>query len=98
VEGVKADGIEKWLPILGELEQRLSGGRWWYGNRWSIVDVYLCWNYSTAASGGLDISSFPALLDHTVRVRARPSFQRALRREEDSVRERDLSVPPGFSL
>jgi glutathione S-transferase len=98
VEGVKADGIEKWLPILGDLGQRLSGGRWWYGNRWSIVDVYLYWNYSTAASGGLDISSFPALLDHTARVRARPSFQRALRREEDALKERDLQMPPGASL
>lgn len=97
-DGVKADGIEKWLPVLSVMTERLSGGRWWYGDRWSIADVYLYWNYSTAASAGLDLSGHPALLDHTARVRARPSFQRSLRREEDAVRKRDIALPPGASL
>lgn len=57
-------------------EQRLSTSSWWYGEQWSIVDVYLHWCYSRALRGGYSLDDFPALLAHQKRVQARPSFQR----------------------
>ncbi|MDB1125282.1 glutathione S-transferase family protein [Vibrio algarum] len=57
-------------------EKRLHNQAWWYGSKWSIVDVYLHWCYTRALRGGYSLSDFPALLEHQQRVEARPSFQR----------------------
>jgi glutathione S-transferase len=80
---VREMGIEILAPMIADLDARVSGGRWWFGKDWSIVDVYLFWNVSIAASGGLD---------------ARPSFQRALAREVAAAEAASIQFPPGFSL
>jgi glutathione S-transferase len=94
-EAVKGKGIEEIRPLLENIGQRI-GGRWWYGDRWSILDVYLYWCYSTAASAGLELP--PALAQHGERVRARPSFQRALNREKAEVEQGRVQLPPGARL
>jgi len=91
---VQADGMKKFAKEAAYMAQRLAGGKWWYGDRWSIVDVYVYWNYSTAAKGGFPLKDYPVLLEHAERVRARPSFQRALARELAAVKEHDLPVDP----
>ena len=63
---------------------------------WSIVDTYLNWTYSTAAIGGFPLKDYPVLLAHAERVRARPSFQRALAREVAAVKEHQLSIDPAI--
>ncbi len=78
--GVKADGVAKMTEECSKLEARIGDG-WWYGDQWSILDTYLYWAYSTAEKGGFDLIAFPGLVAHAKRVRARPSFQRALARE-----------------
>lgn len=98
LEAVKANGMAQMSAILAEVAGRLSGGRWWYGADWSILDVYLCWIYSTVAGAGLDLSPWPALADHTARVRARPSFQRALAREQAALERHRIELPPGMVL
>jgi glutathione S-transferase len=96
--GVKAHGMNHLSAVLDQVEQRISRAGWWYGDRWSIVDVYLYWNYSTAASGGLDLSRWPALISHGERVRDRPSFKRALARETAAVERGGIKLPPGARL
>lgn len=83
-EGVRAHGIDTMLGECEKLSARLATG-WWYGRRWSIIDTYLYWGYSTAEKGGFPLHNFPVLLDHAQRVRARPSFQRVLAREQASL-------------
>ena len=78
--GVKADGMAKFADECSKLEARI-GDRWWYGDSWSILDTYLYWAYSTAEVGGFVLTNYPILVSHGERVRARPSFQRALVRE-----------------
>jgi glutathione S-transferase len=91
--GVAADGAEKMAKECKALNERLGDGRWWYGERWSIVDVYLYWCYSTAAKGGFLLDRYPELLAHAMRVRARPSFQRALAAEIASVHSAHIDIP-----
>ena len=35
--GVRDDGVAKFTRESRLLEERLSGGRWWYGGAWSII-------------------------------------------------------------
>ena len=79
--GVLAAGRAKFAKSCDYIASRVSDGRWWYGRQWSIVDTYLYWCYSTAARGGFSLEGRTALAEHAERVRARPSFQRMLRRE-----------------
>lgn len=92
-EGVAADGKSKLGKECARLNERLAGARWWYGDRWSIVDVYVYWAYSTAAKGGFSLDIYPELLAHAARVRERPSFQRALQAEIESVHAAQLDIP-----
>jgi len=94
--GVVADGMDKFTYECGRLADRLSGGRWWYGADWSIVDVYLYWLYSTAEKGGFPLHQYAVCQEHAERVRARPSFQKALKREEAAVEQHRADLPPDF--
>ncbi len=90
-DGIKADGTEKFAHECAAMAARIGDG-WWYGERWSIVDVYLYWAYSTAALGGFPLEHYPGLLGHAERVRARPSVQRALAREREAARKAGLDM------
>ena len=79
--GVHRDGIDKFARECGLLEQRLSGGGWWYGADWSIIDVYLQWLGGVAAIGRFPLIDYPVLVDHAARVADRPGYRRALDRE-----------------
>ena len=73
------------VPVQGvcaRVDERLDGNDWWYGADWSIVDVYLRWLVTTAASAGFDVQSYPNVVDLVERVQQRPSFQRAQARED----------------
>ncbi len=94
-EGVRAAGITGLTPIVERIAQRLAD-RWWYGANWSILDVYLYWIYSTAASAGFELPA--ALGNHAGRVRARPSFQRALAREQAALERLGVQLPTGVRL
>ena len=95
--GVQADGIDKMSVECAGFTTRLSGSRWWYGERWSIVDTYIYWVYSTSARGDLfPLERFPALGEHAARVRKRPSFQRVLKRERDALETAGMPIPESF--
>lgn len=95
---VRARGMTLFEPAVREIAERLENGAWWFGNAWSIIDVYLYWNYDTARSGGFDFSRYPVFDDHARRVRARPSFQRALAREVAALERGSIELPPGAEL
>ncbi len=77
---VRERGVELLMPCVEQLEARLSEGEWWYV-KWSIIDVYFYWAYTTAESGQFDLSPFPNINRHRLAVEALPAFQRALARE-----------------
>jgi glutathione S-transferase len=93
--GIRADGIEKMNKECAIMDQRLSGGRWWYGSEWSILDTYIYWAYSTAGKGAeFELDRFQALAEHAARVRQRPAFIRTLECERSSLIAAGLEVPP----
>lgn len=73
-------------PCLEQLEARLAGQDWWYG-QWSIIDVYFYWAYTTAEEGRFDLGPYPHIARHRAAVESLPAFQRALARET-AARER----------
>jgi len=95
---VRQIGLDAYADAAEQLSKRFGDGNWWYGDAWSIVDVYLYWTYSTAALGGFPLSNYPELVAHAARVRERPSFQRALAREKNAVLAKDIPLPPGASI
>lgn len=60
------------------IEARLAAGPWWYGARWSIIDVYINWIWFRVTGCGLDASAFPRLQDHDRRLSERPSVRTVL--------------------
>ena len=92
VTEVRQHGMTKFASEAAFLSERLSGGRWWLGETWSILDVYLYWLSSNAAKGGFPTADYPALMDHAERVRARPSFRRALAKEIAAVTAGNLPI------
>lgn len=92
--GVQAKGVEFSTAIFNHVEERVAGDKWWYGDDWSIVDVYVNWCVMTAASTELmPMEKYPSIRSHIERVHARPSFQKAIARQMTS-KERDGVVFP----
>ena len=83
---VRTKGMEGWFKVLPSIEARLANGPWWYGDQWSIVDVYLNWAYSGLVAHTLDIANRPVLYEHEQRLHARPSYVRALARERAATK------------
>jgi len=83
---VRARGKELVKPLFEQFDARVSDQEWWFGDVWSILDVYAYWNYTTAEEGEYDLSGLKNIAAHRARVEAWPAFQRALARE-NLVRE-----------
>ncbi len=81
LDGVRRAGTAVFAKAAETMASRLATCDWWYGETWSILDVYLYWTYSTAGKGGFLLREFPVIMEHARRVQSRPSFQRAHARE-----------------
>lgn len=64
------------------IEERLTGGPWWYGEKWSIMDAYLYWGFWRIDGADFETAKYPLYSDHAKRMEARPAVQRALVRED----------------
>ncbi len=95
--GVREDGGIKFAKECKRINERLAATEWWYGDGWSILDVYISWACNMAAKGNaFPLDEYPAIRAHAERVRGRPSFQRALQREEAAVLQHDIAMPDGL--
>ena len=97
-EPVREHALQALVPILRDLDQRVADNRWWYGHAWSILDVYLAWVFGMAVGGGVSPAEHPGLLSHQDRVRQRPSFERALQREQAAMEQAAIVLPGGGTL
>lgn len=84
---VRERGKQLVKPLVEAFDARMADRQWWYGDTWSIIDVYFYWNYTTAEEGQYDLDGLANLAAHRARVEAWPAFQRALARE-DAARDR----------
>ncbi|MEL6236870.1 MAG: glutathione S-transferase family protein [Pseudomonadota bacterium] len=92
-DGIKADGTAKFAEALSEVEERVSGEKWFYGDQFSIVDVYLRWLVLTAASAGFPLADFPNTAALVQRVAQQPACQRALAKEMTAIEEAGIVFP-----
>src|SRR3984957_6284348 len=65
-------------PNFDLIDRRLAGNRWWYGDRWSIVDAYVNWVWFRVAGTRFDGSAFPNLRRHDADMQQRAAVKRAL--------------------
>jgi glutathione S-transferase len=65
-------------PNFSLIDARLAKARWWYGERWSIVDAYINWIWFRVSGTAFDGSGFGNLARHDVEMRQRPAVMRAL--------------------
>tara|TARA_R110001583_G_scaffold195215_3_gene370541 strand:+ start:7715 stop:8386 length:672 start_codon:yes stop_codon:yes gene_type:complete len=91
--GIYAKGVECFSAALLKIEERLSNDKWWYGDCWSIMDVYLYWCYTTAASADFSLAPYPDILKHAANVSERASYQRALTRELNAIKKAGIELP-----
>lgn len=80
-EPVKERGRQLLSGPMAQLDLRLRQSPWWYGDAWSICDVYFYWCYTTAEEGDFPLEGLDGIAAHRERVKAHPAFQRALARE-----------------
>ena len=67
------------------IEERLSRNRWWYGDQWSMMDVYLNWIWYRVTSTPFDVSPYGHYAAHGRELSGRPAMQRAERRGEEAM-------------
>ena len=91
--GIEAKGHEYLSGVAQQVNARVSGGGWWYGESWSIVDVYLTWIFGSAQSVGFAMEGYPAVIDLMARVTDRPAFQRVLEKETAGAEAAGLVFP-----
>jgi glutathione S-transferase len=77
--GVRAKGVEFSQAMFAQVEARVSKNDWWFGDTWSIVDVYINWCVMTAVSAEPSLlAPCPGIQAHLQRVHARSSFEKAM--------------------
>lgn len=94
-EPVRAAAIAQMTPELEHMQCRFEAQPWWFGETWSILDVYLGWITGMCVGAGVDVTPYGAVLAHMGRVRERPSFQRALAREQNALDTAGIVLPGG---
>jgi glutathione S-transferase len=65
-------------PNFALIEARLAQGRWWYGDRWSIVDAYINWVWFRVSGTAFKKEEFVNFARHDIDMKQRPAVARAL--------------------
>ncbi|MGZ6019993.1 MAG: glutathione S-transferase family protein [Phenylobacterium sp.] len=63
------------------IEDEMFRGPWVLGEAFSICDAYLYTLFGWLPGDGVDVSQFPAILDHSERMAARPAVRKVLARQ-----------------
>ncbi len=84
-EPVRQRGKELMTPLVEQLDKHLQENTWYYGDTWSIADVYFYWNYTTAEKGEFDISGYANIQRHKKAIEELDAFKAALAKEKSSM-------------
>jgi glutathione S-transferase len=82
-------------PNFTLIDRRLSVNKWWYGDRWSIMDAYINWIWFRVSGTVFDVSPYCYFARHDEASGRRPAVQRALQRDTEAAKwlaERGLDV------
>lgn len=70
---------------LARMDRLFCSQPWWFGDRWSICDVYFCWICGIAEGGGYPLDGMSGINAHRQRTMAHPAFQQAILREQAAL-------------
>lgn len=79
---VRERGKNLMTPLIEHLDTRLSSSQWYYGDVWSIVDMYLYWCYTTAEEGEFSLDGYDHIARHRHAQEQMPAFKAAIAREQ----------------
>jgi glutathione S-transferase len=65
-------------PNFALIDRRLADNRWWYGDRWSIVDAYVNWIWFRVTGTQFDGAAYSNMHRHDAQMKERPAVQRTL--------------------
>lgn len=86
---------ERLAQDFQQIEERLEGGAWFFGDQWSLVDAYLSWAWFRLNGTSFDLNPYPRFADMYDRVLKRPSVERVLAKEQEAydwLERNDLMV------
>ncbi|MEM8563833.1 MAG: glutathione S-transferase family protein [Pseudomonadota bacterium] len=92
--GVREKGMESVTAVFERVGQRFESQPWWFGDQWSIVDVYFAWACGIAESGGFPIMEYPWIAEHRSRLEALQYYSRALAKEDAALEKYNIVMPP----
>jgi glutathione S-transferase len=81
-EAVRQFSREAAARPLAVLEQHLAQRPMLLGDDFTVADAYLFWALTLLPHGGIPLERYPALRSYRKRLRQRPAFDAALRREQ----------------
>ncbi|MDM0044431.1 glutathione S-transferase family protein [Variovorax dokdonensis] len=98
-EGVRRKSQALAVKSFGVAEERIAQTGWWLDD-WSLLDVYLNWAVSVAASTGFDFKPFPTIAGLAARLSELPAFRRMLEIEVESAAElaRRRTLPSALAV
>ena len=97
-DNTRALGLAELHKTAKDLDARLAGQDWWYGDKWSLVDSYVAWALSIGVICGFPIDQYENLARHTRQLAEQPAFQRVIAVEKEAVARHDIPLPPGTAL
>jgi glutathione S-transferase len=80
-DAAKAAARERIGKSVSVAAEHLAGRQYLVGNGFTVADAYLAWSLLLLRRGGVDVTTWPSLVDYLARVQARPPVKAAIDQE-----------------
>jgi glutathione S-transferase len=80
-DAAKAAGRERIGKSVSVAADHLAERSYLVGDRFTVADGYLTWSLLLLRHGGVDVATWPSLVDYLARMRARPQLKAAIDHE-----------------
>ena len=82
-DAAKASARERIGKSVAVAASHLANQQYLVGERFTVADAYLVWALLLLGRGGVEITTWPSLVEYLDRLRARPQVEGAIRIELD---------------
>jgi len=84
---VRKYAIEAMWPNFDLIEKRIAGGKWWYGEQWSVIDAYIYWVWFRSSDAKFSRDDYPAISDFAERMSELDAVKKMLAREHAAEKQ-----------
>ncbi len=82
-DAAKAAARERIGRSVSVAATHLAGREYLVGDRFTVADAYLAWSLLLLGRGGVDVATWPSLVDYLARMQARPQVKAAIDHETE---------------